>query len=86
MDLFSGKSGGKQIQKANRNGGQKIKGRMVLMKKGMLDFHDMKASILDRVYELLGKRVHLQLISADHPDPGEMTLYFSNILIPKTCL
>ncbi|XP_021897181.1 linoleate 9S-lipoxygenase 5, chloroplastic-like [Carica papaya] len=46
-----------------------IKGTVVLMKKNTLDFHDVKASFLDRVHELLGKRVSLQLISSDHPDP-----------------
>lgn len=49
---------------------KKIKGIVVLMKKNTLDMHDLTASLLDRVYELLGKRVSLQLISAVHTDPG----------------
>ncbi|KRG88465.1 hypothetical protein GLYMA_U039300v4, partial [Glycine max] len=49
---------------------KRVKGRVVLMKKGVLDFHDIKANVLDRVHELLGKGVSLQLISATTPDPG----------------
>ncbi|KAG2401436.1 linoleate 9S-lipoxygenase [Vigna angularis] len=40
------------------------------MKKGLLDFHDIKANILDRIHELLGRGVSLQLISATSPNPG----------------
>ncbi|XP_054806382.1 probable linoleate 9S-lipoxygenase 5 [Prosopis cineraria] len=57
----------KNIQKVE--GRRKIRGRVVLMKKGVLDFHDPKASVLDRVHELLGKGVSIQLISAAKPDP-----------------
>lgn len=49
---------------------KKIKGTVVLMKKNLLDFNDMRASAIDRVYELLGKGVSIQLISADHSEPG----------------
>ncbi|XWS39321.1 hypothetical protein CRYUN_Cryun18bG0041600 [Craigia yunnanensis] len=49
---------------------KKIKGTVILMKKNVLDMHDLKASLLDRVYELLGKGVSLQLISAVHTDPA----------------
>lgn len=48
----------------------KIKGTVVLMKKNVLDFNDMKASFLDRLHELLGKGVSMQLISAVNADPG----------------
>ncbi|WCJ23731.1 Linoleate 9S-lipoxygenase [Euphorbia peplus] len=47
----------------------KVKGKVVLMKKNVLDFHDIKASCFDRVHELLGKGVSLQLVSAQYPDP-----------------
>ncbi|KAI9114904.1 hypothetical protein K1719_013917 [Acacia pycnantha] len=47
----------------------KIKGKVVLLKKGVLDFHDIKASVLDRVHELLGKGVSIRLISSVKPDP-----------------
>jgi linoleate 9S-lipoxygenase len=43
---------------------------VVLMKKNVLDFNDIKASFLDRVHELLGKGVSMQLVSAVHQDPG----------------
>ncbi|OWM74248.1 hypothetical protein CDL15_Pgr008562 [Punica granatum] len=49
---------------------KKIKGTVKLMKKNILDLSDVKASIFDRVHELLGKGVTLQLISADHIDPA----------------
>ncbi|XWS13625.1 hypothetical protein CRYUN_Cryun36dG0053600 [Craigia yunnanensis] len=49
---------------------QKIKGTVVLMKKNVLDMNDLKASLLDRVHELLGKGVSFQLISAVHSDPA----------------
>ncbi|XP_027367454.1 linoleate 9S-lipoxygenase 5-like isoform X2 [Abrus precatorius] len=48
-----------------------VKGRVVLMKKGVLDFHDIKANVLDRIHELLGRGVSLQLISATTPDPAK---------------
>ncbi|OMP05818.1 Lipoxygenase [Corchorus olitorius] len=48
---------------------KKIKGTVVLMKKNVLDMNDLKASLFDRVHELFGKGVSLQLISAEHTDP-----------------
>ena len=54
----------------NVEGRRKIKGTVVLMKKNVLDFTDIKASFLDRVHELLGKGVSMQLVSAVHQDPG----------------
>ncbi|XP_041020069.1 probable linoleate 9S-lipoxygenase 5 [Juglans microcarpa x Juglans regia] len=50
---------------------KKIEGKVVLMKKNVLDFNDFNASILDGVHELLGHRVSLQLISAVNGDPSE---------------
>ncbi|PON59877.1 Lipoxygenase [Trema orientale] len=49
---------------------KKIKGRVVLMKKNVLDFNDFHASIIDRVHELFGNGVSLQLISAVNGDPA----------------
>ncbi|KAI8566243.1 hypothetical protein RHMOL_Rhmol02G0025100 [Rhododendron molle] len=43
---------------------KKIKGTVVLMKKNALDWTDLGASFVDRVYELLGRGVSLQLISS----------------------
>ncbi|XP_043691955.1 probable linoleate 9S-lipoxygenase 5 [Telopea speciosissima] len=47
----------------------KIKGSVVLMKKNVLDLTSISDSLLDRVYELFGKGVSLQLISALNTDP-----------------
>ncbi|TXG72010.1 hypothetical protein EZV62_000589 [Acer yangbiense] len=47
---------------------KKIRGTVVLMKKNVLDFNDIKASFLDRIHELFGKGVSLQLVSAVHAD------------------
>ncbi|EXC17575.1 Linoleate 9S-lipoxygenase 5 [Morus notabilis] len=48
---------------------KKIKGTVVLMKKNVLDFNDIKASLLDRIHELFGKVVSMQIISSVLPDP-----------------
>ncbi|OWM69829.1 hypothetical protein CDL15_Pgr025678 [Punica granatum] len=48
----------------------KIRGKVRLMKKNVLDVNDFKASLLDRVHELFGRGVCLQLISEVHSDPG----------------
>ncbi|KAL3591217.1 hypothetical protein D5086_009857 [Populus alba] len=53
---------------------KKIKGTVVLMKKNVLDFNDFNASVLDRVHELLGQGVSLQLVSAVNSDPSENDL------------
>ncbi|KAL5566067.1 hypothetical protein UlMin_029231 [Ulmus minor] len=47
---------------------KKIKGSVVLMKKNVLDYNDFQASIVDRVHELLGNGVSLQLVSAINGD------------------
>ncbi|KAL5541595.1 hypothetical protein UlMin_009305 [Ulmus minor] len=49
---------------------KKITATVVLMKKNVLDFHDIKASLLDRIHELFGKGVSMQLVSSVHPDPA----------------
>ncbi|KAI3750475.1 hypothetical protein L2E82_11028 [Cichorium intybus] len=40
-----------------------IKGTVVLMKKNVLDVNDFRASILDQVYEIFGKRISIKLIT-----------------------
>uniref|UniRef100_M1D4M8 Lipoxygenase n=1 Tax=Solanum tuberosum TaxID=4113 RepID=M1D4M8_SOLTU len=50
--------------------GKKVRGTVVLMKKNVLDLTDVGASLLDRFHEVIGKGVSLQLISADHAEPG----------------
>lgn len=57
----------------NGTSSQKIKGTVVLMKKNVLDFNDFHASVLDRVHELLGQGVSLQLISAVNGDSCEFS-------------
>ncbi|KAM1095501.1 hypothetical protein EV1_010459 [Malus domestica] len=52
--------------------GKKIKGRVVLIKKNFLDFNDLKASVLDRVHELFGEGVSLQLISSENGLKGKL--------------
>lgn len=49
---------------------QKIKGYVVLKKKNVMDVTDVGASLLDRIHELFGKGVSLQLISSSCADPG----------------
>nr|GEU32192.1 probable linoleate 9S-lipoxygenase 5 [Tanacetum cinerariifolium] len=54
-------------------GKKTIEGRVVLLKKNVLDVNDLGASVLDGVHELLGQNVTLQLISAyrsDHQSSG----------------
>ncbi|XP_024964101.1 probable linoleate 9S-lipoxygenase 5 isoform X1 [Cynara cardunculus var. scolymus] len=46
----------------------KVKGKVVLVKKNLLDFNDLGASILDRAHELFGQRISIQFISATHAD------------------
>uniref|UniRef100_M1CAP5 Lipoxygenase n=1 Tax=Solanum tuberosum TaxID=4113 RepID=M1CAP5_SOLTU len=53
--------------------GKKVKGKVVLMKKNVLDFTDIKAAVVDEVIELLGEKVSFQLISSsvfDDPENG----------------
>ncbi|XP_059654431.1 probable linoleate 9S-lipoxygenase 5 [Cornus florida] len=57
---------------SGENENKKIKGTVVLMKKTVLDFNEFNASVLDRVHELVGKKVSLQLVSAVNGDPGEL--------------
>lgn len=49
---------------------RKIRGTVLLMKKNVMEMTDVGASFLDRVHEIVGKGVTLQLISASHADPG----------------
>ena len=60
---------------------KKIKGRVVLTRKSVLDFNDVGASLLDRLHELVGQTVTLHLISSVHSDsegafsPSVMLVY-----------
>lgn len=65
IDAIAGEDGGNSTIKKSENGQcKKIEGTVVLMKKNVLDFNDFHASVLDRVHELFGQRVSLQLVSA----------------------
>ncbi|KAG8636713.1 probable linoleate 9S-lipoxygenase 5 [Manihot esculenta] len=68
MEVFCGPP--KTKAKSTAEGGRKIKGKVLLMKKNVLDFNDIKASCLDRFYELFGKGVSVQLISSVRKDPA----------------
>ncbi|KAL0414547.1 UNVERIFIED_CONTAM: putative linoleate 9S-lipoxygenase 5 [Sesamum radiatum] len=47
---------------------KKIQGRVVLMKKNVMDVTDVGASIVDRLHEIFGRGVSFQLISAEKTD------------------
>ncbi|KAI3752466.1 hypothetical protein L2E82_24499 [Cichorium intybus] len=47
-----------------------VKGKVVLMKKNLLDFNDLGASVLDRAHEFFGQHITIQFISASHADGG----------------
>ncbi|KAL2942046.1 putative linoleate 9S-lipoxygenase 5 [Bienertia sinuspersici] len=49
---------------------KKIEGKVVLMKKNVLDFNDVGASLFDRFDELLGNKVSFQLVSSVNAEPG----------------
>ena len=52
------------------HGVKKIEGKVVLVKDNVLGFNDMSASVIDRVSELVGDGVSLQLVSAVHGENG----------------
>lgn len=74
MEMFCVENKEKRINHMIDNS-MKIKGTIVLMKKNVLDFKDAKASLLDRIHELLGKGVSMQLVSSVHPDPAGQHLH-----------
>ncbi|XP_047336921.1 probable linoleate 9S-lipoxygenase 5 [Impatiens glandulifera] len=51
-----------------------VKGKVVLMKKNVLDFSDFNASIIDKTNELFGRKVSIQLVSSIYGDPSEKGL------------
>ena len=52
------------------HGKKKIEGKVVLVKDNVLGFNDITASVIDRVSELLGDGISLQLVSAVHGENG----------------
>lgn len=69
VEMFWGRY--QQESPDNRRETKKIKGTVVLMKKNILDLSDLGSSFLDRVHELMGRGVSLQLVSSVHVDPGQ---------------
>lgn len=65
----------------NEENKKKIKGRVVLMKKHVLDLNDINALVVDDVHELLGQRVSLQLISAVNLDHSGLYLIFAYLFM-----
>ncbi|CAI0551396.1 unnamed protein product [Linum tenue] len=51
------------------------------MKKNVLEFNDVNASVVDRFDELLGRGVSLQLISSVHGDPRKSFLWKNNFCL-----
>jgi len=64
------------LEANNMNKRDRVRGTVILMKKNVLDFNDLSASLLDRLHEFVGKRVSLQLISASQADPGQYFFLF----------
>ena len=50
--------------------GKKVTGKVVLMRKNVLDFNNFASSAIDGVSEFLGQGVSLQLVSSHKTDPG----------------
>lgn len=74
VEMFWGRY--QQESPDNRRETKKIRGTVVLMKKNILDLSDLGSSFLDRVHELMGRGVSLQLVSSVHVDPGKFLSFF----------
>ncbi|KAL8105120.1 linoleate 9S-lipoxygenase 5-like isoform X2 [Apium graveolens] len=64
MLCCGGGSDQKSVQQQLLDNNKKIRGKVVLMKKNVLDSSDLVSSFLDRVHELFGRGVSLQLITS----------------------
>ncbi|XP_049414180.1 probable linoleate 9S-lipoxygenase 5 [Solanum stenotomum] len=71
-----------------KDDGKKVKGTVILMKKNVLDFTDINASVVDGVIEFLGRNVSFQLISssvhandseAKHSNPAYLENWLTHI-------
>ncbi|CAI9102211.1 OLC1v1000443C1 [Oldenlandia corymbosa var. corymbosa] len=59
--------------KSSTENGKKMKGRVVLMKKNVLELNDFTAAVVDGIDEFLGKKVSIQLISSSsHRSSGKV--------------
>lgn len=78
--LCGGGSDQKSVHQQIHDNNKKIRGKVVLMKKNVLDSSDLGSSFLDRVHELFGRGVSLQLISSVRGDSGQASfLFYLNI-------
>ena len=59
-------AGGNILDRVSSLGGNKIKGKVILMRSNVLDFTEFHSNLLDNFTELLGGGVSFQLISATH--------------------
>lgn len=75
MEMFWGRNLQESLD--SRRETKKIRGTVVLMKKNILDLSDLGSSFLDRVHELMGRGVSLQLISSVHVDPGQFLFNYT---------
>lgn len=50
--------------------GDRVRGNVVLMKKNVPDTTDIGSSLLDRMHEIFGRGVSIQLVSSVHSDSG----------------
>lgn len=80
--MILGNLAGKVVDDLTGRRTKKIKGKVVLMKKTVLEFNPLATgltvgtSVLDRFGDLLGNGVSLQLVSAAHSDPGIIILRY----------
>ncbi|XP_031113123.1 probable linoleate 9S-lipoxygenase 5 [Ipomoea triloba] len=70
LEMICGKNRDEPKEESNNNGAIKIKGKVALMKKNVLDLKDVGAALVDRIHEVFGKGISLQLVSAVHADPA----------------
>lgn len=63
----------------------KIKGSVVLMKKNLFELNDVTASFHDRLDEILGHKVSLQLISAVNLDTQGMFFTWNSFINTAFC-
>lgn len=76
VDMLCGGSEQKSVHQQVHDNNKKIRGRVVLMKKNVLDSSDLGSSFLDRVHEVFGRGVSLQLISSVRGDSGQASFLF----------
>lgn len=50
--------------------GTKVKAKVVLMNKSLLDLNDINAAIINQIQDFLGQKVEFRLVSATVGDPS----------------